>query len=121
MGGGGASSGGAGRRYFRRSFPAPRKGRPVHRMHWYLKQLHKQILATIAGITTPVLQTVDRLEAGFHRFMHGKWGTIEDSYNDKLRQWLRAHPTASADDLFRQVGQEREMWIDLYEEYLLLD
>jgi hypothetical protein len=65
------------------------------------------------------LQATDRLEADFHRFIHGKWGTIEDSYNDALKNWLDNHKKATADQLFRFVGALREEWIRLYDVYIV--
>jgi hypothetical protein len=61
MGGGGAASGGAGRTYFTRNFPPPRKGHETDRMHWYAVQFHQRILRQVKGFDERALKARDLL------------------------------------------------------------
>ena len=87
--------------------------------HWIPRQFHRQLKALFPDITGDVLQFTEPLEQGFHQFAHSKWGTKADSYNELVQQWLDSYDgSQSLDDFLQFIGDLREQYLELYQQYL---
>jgi len=88
-------------------------------MHWIPKQFHPTLKKLYPQVSEKVLEFTEPLERGFHKLAHSKWGTLADSYNDLVDQWLDQYGgIRSLDDFLQYIGELRSEYLDLYEQYL---
>jgi RHS repeat-associated protein len=100
-------------------FEVGRRMGPTEKMHWIPRAFHEKVKGFYPRISPRLLEFTEPLERGFHKFVHGKWGTLADSYNDFVARWLDEYGSIkSLDDFLQYIDDLRSEYLDLYEQYL---
>jgi len=87
-------------------------------MHWVPKAFQEMLQQRFQGISSSMLRATDALERGFHKVVHGKWGTLEDAYNSRVGTWLRENPDASLKQFEDFIGTLKVEYLEQYQQYL---
>jgi hypothetical protein len=103
----------------RRPAPPPSPGARTEKMHWIPREVHERVQRLYPKVTRRQLNFTEPLELDFHKYVHGKGGTVVDSYNDAVIQWLDRYGTSKSLDQFLEfVDDLRARYLVLYDQYL---
>jgi RHS repeat-associated protein len=88
-------------------------------MHWIPGQFHTTLRKHFQGISTSILNDTDPLERGFHKIVHGKWGTSVDAYNARVGDWLKKNTNATLQEFLDFIKDLKVEYLEQYQQYLV--
>jgi len=91
----------------------------THQHHWIAQQTHPTVKTLYPEVTNDILHFTEPIDEGFHRVLHGKWGSRYEAYNSRVIQWLSDYGAEkSLDEFLDFIRGLREEYIELYIQYL---